>query len=69
MSPTQYYESDDLIVQIICIGYVDQRVEFITFLLMALMRQYNYVFLPLPKYCTKVQSTRNFEKFELDVLK
>lgn len=38
--------SDDLIVQIICIGYVDQRVEFITFLLVALMRQYNYIFLP-----------------------
>ena len=35
--------SDDLIVQIICIGYVDQRVEFITFLLVALMRQYNYI--------------------------
>ena len=57
-----------------CSGYfhwinVDQRVEFITFLLMALMRQYNYIFLPLPKYCRKVQSTRNFEKFELDVLK
>ena len=66
MSLTQYYESDDLIVQIICIGYVDQGVEFITFLLMALMRQYNYIFLPLPKYCKMVQTMRNFE---LDVLK
>ena len=32
MSLTLYYESDDLIVLIICIGYVDQRVEFMNIL-------------------------------------